>query len=78
MKSCSARPAVVAGTEAATIKKGRALTGTEPPKTEARQRGKPIEVWVNDGGATLRLKRAEQSVLVRPGNLRAVTLNYPI
>ena len=51
---------------------------TESPKTKARRRGKPIEVWVNDEEKTLITARAEQSGLSRSGYLRAVGLNYPI
>ena len=51
---------------------------TESPKTKARRRGKPIEVWENDEEKTLITARAEQSGLSRSGYLRAVGLNYPI
>ncbi|MFJ1337769.1 plasmid mobilization protein [Pseudomonas caricapapayae] len=54
------------------------MTGTEPLKTKARRRGKPIEVWVNDEEKKQITARAEQSGLSRSGYLRAVGLNYPI
>lgn len=54
------------------------MIGTEPPKTKARRRGKPIEVWVNDEEKAQITARAEQSGLSRSGYLRAVGLNYPI
>lgn len=54
------------------------MTGTEPPKTKARRRGKPIEVWVNDEEKAQITAHAEQSGLSRSGYLRAVGLNYPI
>jgi len=54
------------------------MIGVEPPKTRARRRGKPIEVWVNDEEKAQITARAEQSGLSRSGYLRAVGLNYPI
>ncbi len=54
------------------------MIGTEPPKTKARRRGKPIEVWVNDEEKVQITARAEQSGLSRSGYLRAVGLNYQI
>ena len=54
------------------------MTGAEPPKSKARRRGKPIEVWVNDEEKAQISTRAEQSGLSRSGYLRAVGLNYPI
>lgn len=54
------------------------MIDTEPPKTKARRRGKPIEVWVNDEEKAQITARAEQSGLSRSGYLRAVGLNYPI
>lgn len=54
------------------------MIDTQPPKTEARRRGKPIEVWVNDDEKAQITARAEQSGLSRSGYLRAVGLNYPI
>lgn len=54
------------------------MIGVEPPKTRARRRGKPIEVWVNDEEKAQITARAEQSGLSRSGYLRAIGLNYPI
>lgn len=54
------------------------MIGTEQPKTKARRRSKPIEVWVNDEEKAQITARAEQSGLSRSGYLRAVGLNYPI
>lgn len=54
------------------------MIDTEPPKTNARRRGKPIEVWVNDEEKARITARAEQSGMSRSGYLRAVGLNYPI
>jgi len=54
------------------------MIGTKPPKTKARRRGKPIEVWVNDEEKARITARAEQSGMSRSGFLRAVGLNYPI
>lgn len=54
------------------------MIGTEPPKTKARRRGKPIEVWVNDEEKVQITERAEQAGLSRSGYLRAVGMNYPI
>jgi len=54
------------------------MSGTEPPKTKARRRGKPIEVWVNEEEKAQITVRAAQSGLSRSGYLRAVGLNYPI
>lgn len=54
------------------------MIDTEPPKTKARRRGKPIEVWVNDEEKAQITARAGQSGLSRSGYLRAVGLNYRI
>ncbi|NNB50432.1 plasmid mobilization protein [Pseudomonas fragi] len=54
------------------------MTSIESPITKARRRGKPIEVWVNDGEKAEITARAEKSGLSRSGYLRAVALNYPI
>ncbi|WP_137803771.1 CopG family transcriptional regulator [Pseudomonas sp. G(2018)] len=54
------------------------MIDTDPPKTKARRRGKPIEVWVNDEEKAQITARADQSGLSRSGYLRAVGLNYPI
>ncbi|CAI8954095.1 Protein TraJ [Pseudomonas sp. IT-P12] len=54
------------------------MIDTELPKTKARRRGKPIEVWVNDEEKTRITARAEQCGMSRSGYLRAVGLNYPI
>jgi hypothetical protein len=54
------------------------MTGAEQPKSKARRRGKPIEVWVNDEEKALITERANQAGLSRSGYLRAVGMNYPI
>ncbi|HBO1435489.1 TPA: CopG family transcriptional regulator [Pseudomonas aeruginosa] len=54
------------------------MTGAEPPKSKARRRGKPIEIWVNDEKKAQINTRVEQSGLFRSGYLRAVGLSYPI
>jgi hypothetical protein len=43
------------------------MIDTEPPKSKARRRGKPIEVWVNDEEKALITARANQSGLSRSG-----------
>ncbi|WP_122845228.1 plasmid mobilization protein [Pseudomonas viridiflava] len=52
-------------------------TGTKE-KTNARRRGKPIEVWVTDEEKATISERANEAGMSRSGYLRALGLNSPI
>ncbi|WP_315265544.1 plasmid mobilization protein [Pseudomonas fragi] len=54
------------------------MAGTEAPKGNARRRGKPIEVWVNDAEKVGISKLAAQTGLSRSAYLRNVGLNCPV
>lgn len=54
------------------------MAGEVAPKTKARRRGKPIEVWVTDSEKEEIRTRAKNAGLPMSGFLRALGLNQPI
>ncbi|SEM30799.1 plasmid mobilization protein [Acinetobacter sp. DSM 11652] len=54
------------------------MSEDQAPKTKARRRGKPIEVWVTDDEKEEIRERAKNAGLSMSGYLRALGLNQPI
>ncbi|MDF5832281.1 plasmid mobilization protein [Pseudomonas syringae] len=54
------------------------MTDDAKEKTQARRRGKPIEVWVTDEEKTTITARAQEAGMARSAYLRALGLNMPV
>lgn len=54
------------------------MTGGTKEKTNARRRGKPIEVWVTDEEKAAITDKAKEAGMSRSGYLRALGMKTPI